>query len=70
MQGTRLQPLPGYRFYERNTPQYLVYTSSMLLVRGKALQMSVFSLGENTADVEWMRIVTERWADELRRLNR
>jgi hypothetical protein len=70
LQATRLEPLPGYRFYERSKPQYLVYTTSMLIVRGKALQMSMFSLGENTADVEWMRAATKTWADELQRLNR
>jgi hypothetical protein len=69
MQATRLEPLPGYKFYERSKPQYLVYTTSMLLVRGKALQMQLFSLGENVADVEWMRTATQRWADELHRLN-
>jgi hypothetical protein len=69
LQATRMAPIPGYRFYERDKPQYLVYTTSLVLVRGKALQMSVFSLTETAADIDWMRAATQLWADELRRLN-
>ncbi|MFY9316361.1 MAG: hypothetical protein WAO95_12490 [Burkholderiales bacterium] len=69
LQGTRLAPLPAYRFFERDKPQYLVFTTSLLLVRDKVLQMSVFSLSETAADVGWMRDATQLWADELRRLN-
>ena len=69
LQATRQAPIPGYRFYERDKPQYLVFTTSLLLVRDKLLQMSVFSLSETAADVDWMRTATVLWADELRRLN-
>ena len=69
LQATRQAPVPGYRFYDRDKPQYLVFTTSLLLLRDKMLQMSVFSLSENAADIDWMRTATMLWADELRRLN-
>jgi len=69
VQAMRLEPVPGQKFYERSKPQYLVYTVTLLHVRGKALQVSLFSLTENAGDIDWMRDTTARWADELQRLN-
>ena len=62
--GTRLQP-------QRRAakPQYLVSSTTMLLVRGKALNLAVFSAYDGPTDVEWVRAVTARWIDDLRRLN-
>jgi hypothetical protein len=69
VQATRLEPLPGYKFYERSKPQYLVYTTTQLLVRNKLLQVSLFTLGEVAPDLEWLRATTLRWAEELQRVN-
>jgi len=69
VQALRLPPIPGQKFYESDKPQYLVYTSTLLHVRGKVLQVSLFSLSENAADVEWLGGATKRWADELQHLN-
>ena len=69
MQATRLAPLPGYRFYDPDKRQYLVFTVTLLLVRGKALQLSLFTLGETAQDLDWLRTATQRWVDELQRLN-
>jgi hypothetical protein len=62
--GTRLQP-------QRRAakPQYLVSSTTMLLVRGKALNLAVFSAYDGPTDVEWVRAITARWIDDLRRLN-
>jgi hypothetical protein len=62
--GTRLQP-------QRRSakPQYLVSSSTMMLVRGKALNLAVFSAYDGPTDLEWVRAVTARWIDDLRRLN-
>lgn len=65
LQGTRL-PAPQ-RFNE--PPRYLLSTTTLLLVRGKALSLSVFSAYDSTADLEWIRTATLRWIDELQRLN-
>ena len=69
VQAVRLPSIPGYRFYESDKPQYLVYTSTLLHVRGKVLQVSLFSLTETATDVEWLGGATRLWADELQRLN-
>lgn len=50
-------------------PQYAVTTTTLMLVRGKALSLSVYSLYDDPADVEWIRLVTGRWIDDLKRLN-
>ena len=50
-------------------PRYLVSSRTVMLVRGKALDLSVFSRYESAADLEWVRTATARWVDELRRLN-
>jgi hypothetical protein len=50
-------------------PRYLVSSHTLLLVRGKALDLSVFCRYQGPADLEWLRAATERWIDELRRLN-
>jgi hypothetical protein len=50
-------------------PQYLVSSSTMMLVRGKALNLAVFSAYDGPADLEWVRGVTARWIEDLQRLN-
>jgi len=49
--------------------QEVLATRTLMLVRGKALELSVLALHESAADVEWIRGVTARWIDELKRLN-
>jgi hypothetical protein len=49
--------------------RYLVSSRTLLLLRGKALELSVFSRYDSPADLEWLRGATERWVEELRRLN-
>jgi hypothetical protein len=65
LQGTRL-PSQG-RFGEK--PQYLVSTTTLMLVRSKALNLSVYAGYDSPADVDWIRSITARWVDELQRLN-
>jgi hypothetical protein len=50
--------------------QYVVSSTTLMLVRGKALNLGVFSAYESPADVEWVRTVTARWIDDLQRLNK
>lgn len=65
LQGTRL-PQQG-RYDEK--PLYLLTTTTFMLLRGKALNFSVYSAYESPADLEWIRSITVRWIDELQRLN-
>jgi len=64
LQGTRLPPA---RSGEK--PQYLLSTTTLLLVRGKALSLAVYASYESPADPDWIRTVTLRWIDEVKRLN-
>jgi len=54
-------------FFERS--KYLLSSASVVLVRGKALTLSVFTQYDDPADLEWIRVTTARWIDELKRLN-
>ena len=61
--NTRLQP-PG-----APKQQYALSTISLLLVRGKALSLTVYSAYDSQADLDWIRAITARWIDDLQRLN-
>jgi hypothetical protein len=50
-------------------PQDVVSTRTLLLLRGKALDLTVLAVHESAADVGWIRAVTGRWIEELQRLN-
>lgn len=70
LQATRLPSLPGATFWESSRPQYLFSTTTLFLVRGKALHLGVYAMYQNQADLDWLRAITQRWVDELLRLNR
>jgi hypothetical protein len=69
LQATRLPPLPGERMFDKATPQYLLFTTSFVLVRGKALVLSVYTLFYGAADMDWLKVATQRWVDDIQRLN-
>ncbi|MSQ49644.1 MAG: hypothetical protein EXR30_04560 [Betaproteobacteria bacterium] len=69
LQATRMPPLHGASMWEGRKAQYLFSTTTLLLVRGKALQLSVYTLFEGPADVDWLQTISQRWVDELLRLN-
>lgn len=62
----RAQAPPARRGGE---PQEVLSTRTLMLVHGKALDLTVLAVHESPADVEWIRSVTLRWIDELLRLN-
>jgi hypothetical protein len=65
--GTRLPPKGDP---EREKPQYVFSTTTLLLLRSKALTLTVTTGYDGAADLDWIRAVTLRWVDELLRLNR
>lgn len=70
LQGTRLPTPPRSSiFAEEKPPQYVLSTTSLVLLRGKALNLTVHGLYDAPEDLEWIRSATLRWIDELRRLN-
>jgi len=70
MQATRIPDRPAQRFWQSDTPQYLCFTTTLFLVRGKALQLQVYTLYDGPADTDWLKTITQRWQDDLLRLNR
>ena len=66
LQGARLPDPQG----ARSAPaRYLLSTTTLMLVRGKALNLSIYTLYGNPADLDWVRSTTARWVEELQRLN-
>ncbi len=65
LQGTRLPDRPGFG----SQPQYLLSTTTLLNLRGKALSISVYSAYESADDLAWIKLETARWTEDLRRLN-
>jgi hypothetical protein len=49
--------------------QYLLSTTTLMLLRGKALSFAVYGAYESPADLDWIRAITARWIDDLQRLN-
>jgi len=74
LQGSRLiSPPAGFLsgiFSKEKPPQYVLSTTTLLLVRGKALQLIAFTSFDAPEDMGWLKSITERWISELLRLNR
>jgi hypothetical protein len=67
LQGARLPDPPEAP--KGAPPRYLLSTTTLMLVRGKAINVSVYALYDTPADAQWIRTTTARWIDELQRLN-
>jgi hypothetical protein len=64
LQGARSK---GGGFFERS--KYMLSSTTWMLVRGKALSLSVYTQYNDPADLEWIRLTTARWIDELKKIN-
>lgn len=70
IRGLRLPPAEsGGLFSSAKPSQYVLSSTTVILLRGKALTLSVTSGYEGRADMEWLRATTLRWIEDLRRLN-
>jgi len=69
LHGARLR-VPATKFWESDKWRYVLSTQTMVLLRGKVLQLVIFSNWEGRPDYDWILSTTERWVEELRRLNR
>ena len=64
--------IQGARLPDRSRnepPRYLLSSTTLMLVRGKALNLALYTLHNGPEDVEWLRAATLRWIEELRELN-
>ena len=65
LQGARLPPQGRFA----GKPQYALFTTTLMLLRGKALNVAVYGPYDGPSDLDWIRSITVRWIDELQRLN-
>ena len=72
LQGTRLQPtkVPSGLFSTEERENYMFSTTTLLHLRGRAIDLAVFTLYSAPEDAAWVRSVTLRWIEDLQRLNR
>lgn len=65
LQGTRLPDPPGFGA----KPEYMLSTTTLLALRGKALSVSVYSAYQSADDLAWIKLATARWIEDLQHLN-
>lgn len=73
--GTRLPSLRQPRLLDRlldkeEPARYLASTTTLLLLKGKALSLSVYTAYDSPEDLAWLEATSARWAERLERLNR
>jgi hypothetical protein len=65
LQGARAPDPPR----GKEAPRYLLSSTTLLLVRGRALNLSLYSNYDTPADLDWIRTTTLRWVEDIQRLN-
>jgi hypothetical protein len=65
IQGARLPDSPR----SRSEPRYLLSSTTLMLIRGKALNLALYTTHNGPEDIDWLRAVTLRWIEELQQLN-
>ena len=69
LMGTRLVQAPAGFLQAEKPPQYVLTTTTLLLVRGKTLHLTGFTSFDGPEDADWLKSITRRWTEELLRLN-
>jgi hypothetical protein len=69
LQGTKLISPPAGFLSSEKPPQYVLSTTTLLLLHGKTLQLTAFTSLDAAEDMDWLKLITERWIAELLRLN-
>ena len=69
LQGTKLISPPAGFLSAEKPAQYVLSTTTLLLLHGKALQLTAFTSLDSPDDMDWLKAITERWVAELLRLN-
>jgi len=65
LQGTRLQSTEQ----RDDKPQYMLSTTSLVYLRGRAISLAIFAAYDAPQDLEWIDVTTARWIEDLQRLN-
>jgi len=67
LQGMRLPPADPD--HPDQKPEYVLFSTTLLWLRGKALALSIYTRLDAPGDMEWLRYTTARWTSDLQRLN-
>lgn len=72
MQGARLAPVESQHLFtwDKPPPRYLLSTTTLLLLRQRALSLSIYTGYDSPQDLDWLTYTTKRWVEDLQRLNR
>jgi len=71
LQGTRLEPTKIPSLFKSEVRQnYMLSTTTLMILRGHAVNLAVFTLYNTPEDSVWVRALTLRWIEDLQRLNR
>jgi len=68
--GTMVPQPSGSIWQSDKPPIFKLSSTTLALIGGRAVYLSVFSAYESPADVFWIRSVTASWLEELQRLNK
>jgi hypothetical protein len=63
LSATRLPPR------DEGEIEVLLHTTTLMLVRGKVLSVSAYTVGHSSPEEAWLLDLTQRWTEELQRLN-
>lgn len=66
LQGARLPQQPD----SEQAAHYLLSTTTLVLLRGKPLVLSVYTAYDGPDDLSWLKFTTAHWVEALQRLNR
>lgn len=64
VQGSRVG---GARWYDDEV--FVLSATSLVLVRGRPLNLTVVTAFTSPADMEWLQFTTRRWLEQIQRLN-
>ena len=70
IQGTRLaSPKRAWNDWAAKPPVLVLVSTSLMMVRGRPVNLSITMSLEDPADVEWLELNTRRWVEQIQRLN-
>lgn len=67
LQGTMI---PQQARWSTPPPLFKISSMTIALVGGKAVYLSAFSSFDGPADIAWIKTISERWLEDLQRLNK
>jgi hypothetical protein len=69
IQGTRLANTKRSWSNWDSQPVFVLISTSLVMVRGRPVNLSITIPLEDPADIEWLEVNTRRWLEQVQRLN-